>query len=607
MSGNLDEELSFHIEELTRQQVERGVAPDRARADALRKFGGVAQLQEECRDKRRTRWIEDFVCDLRYAVRHFAKSPGFTAVALLSLALGIGANTAVLSLVETIVLRELPVREPGALVRIVGKQGERAQGSFSYPSYQWLRANAPIFSHVFTWRFTRVWAGQGDSMEWISVDKVSEEYFTGLGAFAMLGRTLADEHEEPAVAVLSHDWWRTRFQADPEVLGKEMRLGGIVFTIVGVMPKGFFGAEVGRSSEVYIPLEAERLLAPYSDLMRMRNASWLPLMGRLRSGVALQQAAAKFQPVWHSMLQETGPLDRAGKFVGWPRELHAELQPAASGISRLRREFDKPLKVLIAVVAVVLLICCVNLSNFLLARALTRQRELGLRLAVGASHGRVVRQMLTESFLLAVAGAALGLLFAQWSSRLLVALLSSSTNTVGLDIRLNTSVLLYTAGLAVLTTLLFGVAPAVRALRSSLQPVLKEGSHQVAASHAWSRSLLVVQVALSLVLTFGAALFLRTFRNLISVNPGFDASHVLVAEVQPIRVGIKGDAATQFYHDLSTRLALVPGVRRRAPPTQRRFKAAVGGIQLSSKDTLRRRAKRWRHSSTASRRITSAP
>jgi predicted permease len=551
----LDQELSFHIDELTRQQIERGVPAGEARAAALRQFGGVAQLQEACRDQRRMRWIEDSVHDLRYAIRLFAKSPGFTAVALLSLALGIGANTAVFSLLETIALRKLPVHEPGGLVQIVGTDGKGTQGSFSYPSYQWFRENGHMFSHVFTWRFTHVWAGQGDS---ISVDKVSEDYFAGLGASALLGRTLGDESSQPAVAVLSHKWWNGRFQADPGIVGRELRLGGIRFTIAGVMPEGFSGTEVGKAADVYIPLAAERLLAPYSDLMSRRNAAWLPLMGRLRNDVTRQQATAGFQPVWRSMVEEAGPANSSRKNAF--SNFKGELRPAASGISGLRREFDKPLKILFVVVGVVLLIACVNLANLLLARALTRQREIALRVAVGASRGRLFRQLLTESLLLAFGGAALGLLFAQWSSRLFVALLSSSEDAITLDIRLNSSVLLYTAALAVFTTLLFGLAPVMRTLRSSLQPALKEGSRQVTSSQTWSRSLLVVQVALSLLLTFGAALFLRTFSNLVSVNPGFDAGRVLVAEVQPIRVGIKEEAAKRFYRDLTARLALLPGV-----------------------------------------------
>ncbi len=480
---DLDQELSFHIQELTRQHIERGMPPEKARAEALRQFGVVAQLQEACRDQRRTRWIEDFVHDLRYAVRLLAKSPGFTAVALLSLALGIGANTAVFSLIETIVLRELPVQEPGALVQIVGADGERAQGSFSYPSYEWLRANAPMFSHVFTWCFTRLWAGEGDSMEWITVDKVSEEYFAGLGVSAVVGRALGDESQQPEVAVLSHKWWNARFQADSGVVGRELRLGGIRFTIAGVMPEGFHGADVGKAADVYIPLAAERLLAPHSKRMSQRNAVWLPLMGRLRNDVTPQQAMAGFPPVWRALVEETGPAN--GKGASAFRNFKGELRPAANGISGLRREFDKPLKVLLGVVGVVLLIACVNLTNLLLARALGRQREIALRLAVGATNGRLLRQLLTESFLLAVVGATLGLLLAQWSGQLLVALLSSSTNPVSLDVRVNSSILLYAAGLAVLTTLLFGLAPVIRALRSSLQPALKEGSQQLTGgSHA---------------------------------------------------------------------------------------------------------------------------
>jgi predicted permease len=260
------------------------------------------------------------------------------------------------------------------------------------------------------------------------------------------------------------------------------------------------------------------------------------------------------------MSEAAGPVDRMGRIPSGFRQLAGVIQPAATGISSLRQDFSKPLAVLAAVVAMVLLIACVNLSNFLLARALARQREMSLRLAMGASRGRLLRQMLTENLLLASGGAALGILFAHWSSRLLVALLSSSSRALALDVRLNGSVLLYTSGLVAMTTLLFGLAPAIRALRPRSASLLKETTLQVKGSLGWSRPLLVVQVALSLMLTFGAALFLRTFRNLTSVNPGFDASRVLVAEVQPSRVGIENEQAAQFYRDSATRLARLPGI-----------------------------------------------
>ncbi len=558
----LDDEMRFHLEELTRRNIERGLTRDQARAEALRQFGGVAQLQERCRDERRTRWIEDLSGDIRYAMRLFAKSPGFTAVALLSLALGIGANTAVFTLVETVMLRELPVREPGALVQIVGvlPGREGAQGSFSYPTFQWLREKAPMFSHLFTWSSRRLEAGEGENMEWVSVDRVSEEYFAGLGVAPILGRALAGEGQQPSVAVLSYDWWRKRFHSDAAVLGRTVRLGRLPFTIVGVMPEGFFGPVVGSSPDVFIPLDSERLLDPESKALSTRNSSWLPLLARLGTGVTAPQAAAGLQPLWAAAIRETGPFDRQGNISNWFRELKSQVRPASTGVSELRRRFQQPLGVLVVVVAVVLLIACVNISNFLMARSLARQREIALRLAVGAGRGRLFRQMLTESLLLAAAGATLGLLFALWSSKLLTSLLSTSRDTVSLDIRPNLTLLAYTAAVTMLTTLLFGLAPALRAFRASVHPLVKEGAHQLTGPRTSSRALLVIQVALSLLLVTGATLFLRTFRNLLSVHLGFDADRVLVASLEPGRAGLKGEAAAQFYRDLQSHLRTVPGV-----------------------------------------------
>jgi predicted permease len=418
-----------------------------------------------------------------------------------------------------------------------------------------------MFSQVFTWSSRRIEAGEGESMEWIAVDRVSEDYFAGLGVAPHLGRALADERQQPAVAVLSHNWWRKRFHSDPAALGQTIRLGGLPFTIVGVTPEAFFGAVVGSATDVFVPLAAEELLNPDNKSRFLsRNSSSLTLMARLGPGVTMTQAAAGLQPLWAAMTEETGPMDRQGTISGWFRELKSHVQPASTGISQLRRRFRQPLRILVVVVALVLLIACVNLSNFLLARSLTRQREMALRLAVGAGRGRLLRQMLTESLLLAAGGAVLGLLFAGWSSRLLTSFLSTSRDAISLDTGANLTLLAYTAAITILTTLLFGLAPALRVLRSSVHPLLKEGSHQVTGPRVSSRGLLVAQVAMSLLLVAGAALFLRTFQNLLSVNLGFNADRVLIASVEPSRVGLKEEAANQFYRDLQARLQSLPGV-----------------------------------------------
>jgi predicted permease len=555
-------EMRFHIEELTRQKIERGLSPEAALAEARREFGGVAQLQEECRDRRRTRWIEEGAGDVRYALRLFAKSPGFTSVALLSVAIGIGANTAIFALAEVLLLRDLPVREPGALFQIVGVTPGRegAQGSFSYPTFQWFRDKASMFSHLFTWTPRKIEAGEGEGMEWIAADLVSDDYFVGLGAAPALGRALADERQQPAVAVLSHAWWRRRFDSDPGAVGRSLRLGGIPFTIVGVMPEGFFGAVVGSSPAVFLPLEAHWLLSPGSQVFRQRNAVWLPLVARLGAGVGEAQASARLESLWTSMIEETGPRDREGNLNESFRAFKGRLRCASNGVSDLRRRFQGPLGVLGVVVVLVWLIACLNLSNLMLARGVKRQREIALRLAVGAGRGRLLRQMLTESLLLATVGTGLGVLFALWTSSLLAAWLSTSGDAVALDIRANHMVLGYTAATTVLTTLLFGLFPALRAVRSSVQPFLKEGAHQIAGAGAASRSLLVAQVALSLLLVAGATVFLRTFQNLLSVELGFEPDRVLIASVEPGRVGWKDEAAAHFYRDLGSQLQALPGV-----------------------------------------------
>ena len=556
------DEVGFHLEELTRSKIERGLSPEAARAEARREFGGVDQVREECRDRRRTRWIEEFTADVRYALRLFARSPGFTAVALVSLALGIGANAAIFTLVEALILRELPVREPGALVQIVGVRPGRdgAQGSFSYPTFRWLREKAPMFSHVFTWTSRKIEAGEGEGMEWIASDLVSDDYFVGLGAAPALGRALGDERQQPSVAVISHRWWRRRFDRDPGAVGRTVRLGGIPFTVVGVMPEGFFGAVVGSSPDVFLPLGAQTLLSPGADRFAQVNAVWLPLVGRLRAGVSEAQAATGLERLWPAMIEETGPRDREGNLNASFRAFKSGLRPAANGLSGLRQRFQAPLRVLGAVVVVVWLVACLNLSNLMLARAIKRRRETALRLALGAGRGRLLRQGLTESLVLATGGTALGVLFALWFSRILTTWLSTSRDTISLDIRANAAVLGYTAAITVLTTLLFGLLPAVSALRSSPQPFLKDDSHRIAGTGAASRALLVAQIALSLLLVAGATTFLRTFQNLLSVDLGFEPGRVLVASVDHERVGWKGDTSARFYGDLESRLRALPGV-----------------------------------------------
>jgi putative ABC transport system permease protein len=560
LENGLAEEIRFHIDQQTEKNLGAGMNREEARRMALLKFGAIEAVKESTRDEIRPAVLEDSVRDLRHGLRLFGRSPGFTVVALLSLALGIGANTATFTLIEAVILRELPVREPQALVQIVGvvPGEESAQQFFSYPTVQWLGDHVSTLSHVFTWYSGDVETTEGETQTWITAQRVSERYFDGMGVTPRLGRGLGYERDQSTVAVLSFDYWRTRFHEDAGVIGRTVRLLGIPFTIVGVAPKGFFGPTVGSAPDVFIPLAAERLLNPERDLSN-RNAAWLPIMGRLAPGASQSQAAASVSAAWPALVEETGPVGQ-GNMVRWFQTLKGRVDPASTGVSSLRREFRRPLGVLMVVVAVVLLIACVNLSNLLLARSLTRQREIAVRLAIGASRGRVVRQLMIESLLLGVTGAALGLLFGLWSSQLLVSLLSSSQRPISLDIGLNARVLVYTVAVTLLTTVLFGVAPAVRGLRTSMQSVLRTSTHQVIGVGMSSRALLIIQVALSLLLVVGATVFLRTFQNLLTVKLGFDAERVLIARVQPERAGLKGAAADEFYRELPIRLQTVPGV-----------------------------------------------
>jgi putative ABC transport system permease protein len=503
-------------------------------------------------------WFIQFMQDVRYAGRAFGRSPGFTAVALLSLALGIGANTATFTLIEAVILRELPVREPRQLVQVVGVvPGEAsAQQNFSYPTVEWLGEHVSTLSHVFTWYTDEIEAGEGEAQTWISAQRVSANYFAGLGVTPLLGRALGAELDQPTVAVLSFDYWRKRFQQDAGIVGRAVRLGGIPFTVVGVAPEGFFGPTVGSAPDVFVPLEAERLLNPARNLAN-RNATWLPIIGRLAPDMSQAQAGMNVSALWPTLVEQTGPQGTAAR---WFKTMKGRVDPASTGVSSLRRQFRRPLSVMMVVVGIVLLIACVNLSNLLLARSLTRQHEIGIRLAMGASRGRIVRQLLTESLVLAMTGAAVGLLFGLWSSQALVSMLSTTQRSINLDIRLNAPVAVYTVAVTLLTMAFFGLAPAMRGLRTSVQPLLKSSTHQVVSVGFSSRVLLIVQVTLSLLLVVGAMLFLRTLQSLLTVKLGFDAKRVLIARVQPQRAGLTGAAADVFYRELPTRLQTVHGV-----------------------------------------------
>ena len=563
----LDEELHFHLERQIEENLAAGMSADEARYAARRAIGGIAQLKEECRDMRRVNLVQDFAQDLRYASRVLRKNPGFAAAAILSLALGIGINTAVFSLINAVLLRTLPVKNPEQLVVLTF--GSEHRSDFSYPMYQDLRSGTSVLSGMLC-RFTIPGSmNVSGHTERISLELVSGDYFQVLGISALIGRTLMpDDTRAPGgqpVVVLSNAFWKRRFGSDPGIVGKTMRLDGYPMTVVGITPAGFEGPEVGMSPDARVPITMYRAMLPTlpADLsMESRGWGWLDLVGRLKPGVSTAQAQAALNAVYIRA--------RETEWKDWPAAERAQmlarglwLEPGSRGISGLREGFSRPLWILMAAVSIVLLIACANVAGLLLARVMARQREIAVRLALGAGRGRVVRQLVTESILLSGTAAIAGLVMARWGSNLLVSFLPEGRFPVALNVEADSRVLAFTALVSLVTTFLFGLAPAFEITRPAAALALRAqaGSSGMQNSLAFRRGFMVLEVALSLVLLVGAGLFVRTLHNLKAFDIGYDRENILLLSLDPSLNGYTDDDAARFYEQVIQRVGSLPGVR----------------------------------------------
>jgi predicted permease len=519
--------------------------------------------------------------DLRFAFRMMRKNPGFTLIAILTLALGIGANTALFSVVDAVLLRELPVSRPEQLVlfRWLGGQrvvrgflgvretdaatGLQTSTSISYPAFERFRDQNQTLASVFAFaslgRLNLNADGQAELVHW---QAVSGSYFAGLGVPPVLGRMLTNEDDkagaEPA-AVISYRYWQRRFNSDPAVIGKVVYLSGAAFTIAGVTPREFLGTfDVGSAPNITVPIALLALVSP-DGAQRQRSASnwWLSIMGRLKPGVSAAQAQAELTAILQRHVLEL-PND-AGEQRTAPQ---IRLDSGSQGLMYAREVFSSQLAILMAIVGLVLLIACINLANLLLARAANRQKELAVRASLGASRIRLVQQLLTESVLLAVLGGALGLLFADWGKDVLLALLTANWNEFVVDLRLDWRVLGFTAVVSALTGILFSLVPALRATRIELTPMLKEnpGSDGPVRSRL-SKALVVTQVAMSLLLLAGAGLFVRTLHNQNQIDAGFDRENLLIFQVHPRSSGYETARLADLYRQITERIAALPGVR----------------------------------------------
>jgi predicted permease len=574
----LQQEMFLHMELRARQLREQGIEAREADEIARRKFGNLTLLREESRDVWIWRWLENAWHDLRLGARQLGKSPGFAAVAILTLALGIGANTAIFSLLNAVLLRTLPVPHPEELVlfgaaRANGSTEDVPDGAttlFSYPFFREFRRSNHVFSDVgavfsiLFGAFGRV--NGGPAMEKISVELVSGSYFTALDVRPVQGRLLnADDDETPGghpFAVASYSWWQRRFSMNASAVGAKVAIGSTVYTIVGVAPPGFFGLTVGQAPDLWVPLTMEKEISPGWNGLPGNMFQSLHLVARRKHGVSEQQAQAETNLLFRRILRDyVGPEPANWKLEAIQRA-HVDLTPAATGRSPLRAQFGLPLRVLMAIVALVLLIACANVANLLLARGAARRREIAVRMSIGAGRSRLIRQLLIESGLLGFIGALVGVALA-WSATRLLMGTSEGSDRIQISVTPDLAVLSFTFAVAIVTVMLFGAAPAVFATSLELAPALG-GSRGVAAAaqrSLLSRCLVAGQVALSLVLLTGAGLFLRSLTNLMNIDTGFDKRNVLLLAFDPASAGYKREARLQsVMARMEERVGSLPGI-----------------------------------------------
>jgi predicted permease len=598
LEQELDEEIRVHLEMQIDDYVRQGMTADEARYAALRKFGGVEQVKETYRDRRGLPAVETVLRDLAYGLRMLRRSPGTTLVAILSLAFGIGVNTALFSAVDAVVLQSLPVREPDRLIvfewqagrpfRVNGlsgtsnisvSPGHRGFSLFRYDVFTEMnqaRLQAPnsALSDLFAFGpLNKISARFAEHAEVIDGQAVTGNYYAGLGIQPILGRVITDQDDQkgaPPVVVLSNKLWREQFSANPEVIGRELKLNKQSFTIIGLDPPSFTGAQqVDFQPAVTVALAHEPLVLGSSSCQVTETGDpiwWLNVMGRLAPGATADQARESLNGSFQTAALQVMPPPRK---QNEPAQLEAKdyprlmTEPGSGGMSDTRRDYAPTIYALFIVVLVVLLIACANLANLLLGRGAVRGPEISVRLAMGAGRWRVVRQLLTESLLLSAIGGAVGVLFAIWAKYLLMSLTDRDTGLLpaGVDLRLNWRVLLFTLALSVLTGLLFGLVPAWRTTSLDLATSLKQSRRTTSIVSRASRLLLVAQVALSTLLLLGAGLFIHTLYNLQKVELGFNQQNLLLFTLRPQALGYKDEELVRLYEHVFDRLDQMPGVR----------------------------------------------
>ncbi len=585
-SEALREEMELHLAEKAAELQAEGLTLERARAEARRRFGNVGRKQEESREIWITRFWSELGQDVRYGCRTMIANKAFSAVAVLSLALGIGTNTVIYSFMESILLRSLPVADPESLVVLnwhsppprdgskewvhvmhgvqgmawPGDKGAMVSGMFPYGAFETLRVENPVFSTLFGYfnGLNRNLSIHGQATS-ASTEFVSGEYFRGLAVSPAAGRLIDTGDDRPgaaSVAVISFLTSQQRFGGPSSAIGQSVLVDNVPFTVIGVAPPEFFGVDPAAAPDLYLPLHTN-LLVDGAQAARMYpdgNFYWIEMMGRLRPGVSMVQAQAVLAPRFHQWVAVTATTD--GERAKLPALM---LNPGAAGLGSLRRQYAKPLYVLLTMVGLILAIACANIASLLLARAAARRREMAVRLSLGAGRFRVVRQLLTESVMLALLGGAFGLLFAIWGVRALTFLLSNGHENFTLHAELNWNVLGVTAALSVVCGLLFGLAPAIQSTRPDVMPALKNGRGGGPRRRA-QHVLVVAQIAISFLILVAAGLFSRTLNNLHSVQLGYARENILLFSLNARQAGHRDTEIVAFYADLRKRFEAIPGV-----------------------------------------------
>jgi putative ABC transport system permease protein len=567
---DLDEEIQAHLDMALRDRLERGEVPEIAARAALRELGNRTVIKEVTRDVWGWQPLENAWRDIRYALRMMRRSPGFTAVAVLSLALGIGANTAVFSLINTLMLRQLPVRDPEQLVELLSRfPGEPRINGFPWTHYEHFRDQNHVFSDLIGVTLSRFQvSGKGFDTEAVDGEYVVGNFFPALGVTPAIGRLIGPQDDrldagDAAVAVVSWAYWQSRFNLDTAIIGRPIVVDGVPATVIGVTPPGFFGLQVGVHPDLWVPTAMEPLI--HRPSRRADGTLGLKLMGRLKPGTSIEQARAEMR-VLNLWRVEDLAKTRNASFL---RQFEMEVAPAAAGFSALRDQFATPLLVLMAVVGLLLLIACTNIASMLLARGVARQREIAVRVSLGAGRLRLVRQMLTESLLLASMGALLGVFLAYFGAAALVRIMLSGRAFIGMPQHLEIQaapdghLLLFTTAVALLTGVLFGLAPAWNAFASAPASSLRDSgtAGETRSRRLFGKGLVVLQVALSVVLLSAAGLFVRHLSNLRNLDLGFERDSVLLVTLDPSRSGYERIQLSHLYQELLERLATIPGVR----------------------------------------------